>query len=72
MGFDPKTHLNNVLYLRKKCTKSYFCGLLHHIKISIFKIPLDSSYKNTRRPFSPNFSSNSFVWVGLKKSAKNP
>jgi len=69
MGFDQKPHLNNVSQLRKKCTKNYFCGLLHHIKISIFKIPLNSSYKDTRRPFSPNFCSK-FVCLGEMGSKK--
>jgi len=54
----------------KNAQKSYFCGLLHHIKISILKIPLDMSYEDTRRPFFPNFSSK-FVILG-EMGSKTP
>jgi len=38
------------------------CGLLHDINIIILKIPLAISYKSTRRPSHPNFSSKFIFW----------
>jgi len=47
--------------MQAKCGS--LCGLLHHIKIIILPIPLAISYKSTRRPFPPNFSSNLVFWA---------
>jgi len=50
--------------------KKLTCRLSHHIKLIILKIPLSISYKSTRRPSPPNFSSK-FVSLGttlLKKT----
>jgi len=43
MRFDQKNHQNNVSYvpLEKNAERSSLCGLLQHIKISIFKIPIN-------------------------------
>jgi len=66
MVIHPKKLENNILYDTKgKQKRRAFCGLPHHIKLTIFRIPLESSYKTTRRPSPPNFSSK-FVFMGTQ------
>jgi len=39
------------------------CGLPYHTKLIILKIPLNNSYKSTRRPSIPISSQNSFFRI---------